>query len=119
MDEWEQLGVECSADDFATADDDLATSGLRTVDEIANEVAISHTEMASSGDEDDADCSASEQPPSTAEIMRALDIMRRGVASESVRESTSVQLFAFQASLIVDLAMKKVHKDIRDFFPRK
>ncbi|KAL1486805.1 hypothetical protein MTO96_046814 [Rhipicephalus appendiculatus] len=75
--------------------------------------------MASSGDEDDADCSASEQPPSTAEIlMRALDIMRRGVASESVRESTSVQFFAFQASLVLDFA-KKAQKDIRDFSPCK
>ncbi|KAH7952357.1 hypothetical protein HPB52_022031 [Rhipicephalus sanguineus] len=117
IEKWEQLGLDCSADDFVTADDDLATRGLRTIDEIVNEVAASHPEMASSDDDDD--CSASEQPPSTAEIIRDLDITRRSVASERVRESTSAQFFTFQASLMVDLAKKKVQKDIRDFFSRK
>ncbi|XP_037521515.1 tigger transposable element-derived protein 6 [Rhipicephalus sanguineus] len=110
IEEWEQLGLDCSADDFATC-------GLRTIDEIVNEAAPSHPEMASSDDDDD--CSSSEQPPSTAEIMHALDIMRRSVASERVRESTSAQFFTFQASLMVDLAKKKVQKDIRYFFSRK
>ncbi|KAH7943203.1 hypothetical protein HPB52_006345 [Rhipicephalus sanguineus] len=118
------LGVNCFQassgwihHDFVTADDDLATCGLRTIDEIVKEVAPSHPEMVSSDDDDD--CSASEQPPSTAEIMHALDIMRCSVASERARESTSAQFFTFQASLMVDLAKKKVQKDIRDFFSRK
>lgn len=78
IDDWEQLGVECFADDFATADDDLATCGLRTVDKIVSEVASSPTsraETASSDDEDNDLYSASEQPPSTAYIMHALDII--------------------------------------------
>lgn len=51
--------------------------------------------------------------------MHALDILRRAVARECAWENTSAQFYAFQNSMLVDLAKKKTQKDIRDFFHRK
>lgn len=115
-DVWNQLGVDCCADDFVTADDDLATCGLRTVEDIVEEASSQHG--ISSSDEDD-DCRSDDQPPTVAETMRALDTLRRAVTSESVRESTSAQFFSFENALLADLAAKKTQKDIREFFVRK
>lgn len=110
IENWDQLGVECSADD------DLVTCGLRTVEEMVSEVATSQPEILSNDDEDDRCSSTSDEQPSTAETMHALDIRRCVVATECVHENTSAQFYAFQNFMLVDLAKKKTQKDIRDFF---
>lgn len=118
IENWNQLGVDCTADDFVTADDDLATCGLRSVADIADDVRTSQVEVASSDDEENGN-SCDDQPPTAAETMHALDVLRRAVASDTVRENTSAQFFSFQNSLLADLAEKKTQSDIRQFFARK
>lgn len=101
-----------------TADDDLATCGLRSVADIADDVQTLQIEVASSDDEDNGN-SCDDQPPTGAETMHALDVLRRAVALDTVRENTSAQFFSFQNSLLADLAEKKTQSDIRQFFARK
>ncbi|KAK8774436.1 hypothetical protein V5799_011030 [Amblyomma americanum] len=113
-----KLGVDCSADSFVTADDDLVTCGLRTVEDIVEEVS-SQPRISTSDEEDDECQNGDDQPPSGAETMHALDILRHVVTSETVRENTTAQFFSFENSLLADLTEKKTQKDIRDFFPRK
>ncbi|KAK8758869.1 hypothetical protein V5799_003505 [Amblyomma americanum] len=118
VDVWNQLGVDCSADNFVTADDDLVTCGLCTVEDIVEDVSSQPGISTSDGEEDECQ-NGDDQPPSAGETMHALDILRRAVTSETVRENTTAQFFSFENSLLADLAEKTTQKDIRDFFPYK
>lgn len=118
IEDWDLLDVQCTADDFVTADDDLATCGLRSVADIVDDVGTSQVEVESSDDEDNCN-SCDDQPPTAAETMRALDTLRRAVAAETVRENTAAQFFSFQNYLLADLAKKRTQADIRHFFARK
>lgn len=113
IDDWDQLGVEGSAHDFVTVDDDLATCGLRSIDEIIRE---GEPQAAGScSDEDTAD----EQPPTTAETLDALDVLRRVVNSERVSEDACERFYMFQRTLLKDLEGTKKQLPITDFFCRK
>ncbi|XP_070389363.1 piggyBac transposable element-derived protein 3-like [Dermacentor albipictus] len=68
VDVWNQLGVDGSADDFVTADDDLVTCGLRTVEDIVEDV--SSQPGISTSDEEDECQNGDDQPPSAAESAR-------------------------------------------------
>ncbi|KAL3248252.1 hypothetical protein MRX96_056659 [Rhipicephalus microplus] len=59
---WECLDAGCSADDFCTADHNLATCGARTVEDIVNEATC---EVADSSDDDEEmdECDGEGLPP--------------------------------------------------------
>ncbi|XP_050037924.1 tigger transposable element-derived protein 6-like [Dermacentor andersoni] len=116
-DVWNQLGVDCSVDDFFIADNDLVTCGQRTVEDIVEDVS-SQPGISTSDDEEDECQNGDDQPPSAAATMDALDILRHAVTSQTVGEDTTAQ-FSFENSLLADLAKTKTQKDIRDFCPRK
>ncbi|KAL1477553.1 hypothetical protein MTO96_035659 [Rhipicephalus appendiculatus] len=63
---WEDLGTQASAQDFVTADDNVATCGLRSVEELADEA----KETESDSDGEDAD--VCDVLPSTSENHHAL-----------------------------------------------
>lgn len=119
--DWNDLGLStCTEDDFVTADDDLVTCGLRSVEEIAEEVSASQPDASTSGDEDDDSGSSHDAgQPTTAETLLALDVLRRSVACENISEVTCANFYAFQKSIIQDLGKKKTQTDIRNFFCRK
>ncbi|KAH8034192.1 hypothetical protein HPB51_021603 [Rhipicephalus microplus] len=117
IEDWEQLNVECTSDDFCTADDNLATCGARTVEDIVEEAACGAAN--SSDDGDDIDVGDGEGPPPAAETLHALDVLRRAVAADEVSDDTCRRFYAFEQSLLGDLAKKKRQKDIRDFFIKK
>ncbi|KAK8785713.1 hypothetical protein V5799_007922, partial [Amblyomma americanum] len=114
VDVWNQLDVDCSADDFVTADDDLVTCGLRTVEHIVEDVS-SQPGISNSDEEEDECQNGDDQPPSAAETMHALNILRHAVTSETMRENTTAQFFSFESSLLANFA-EKTQKDICDFF---
>ncbi|KAH7955972.1 hypothetical protein HPB52_005305 [Rhipicephalus sanguineus] len=70
---WESLKTEASAQDFVTADDNVATCGLRSIEDLVDEV----NEVESDSDGEDVD--VCDQLPTTAENLHALDILRRTV----------------------------------------
>ncbi|KAH8019110.1 hypothetical protein MRX96_009712 [Rhipicephalus microplus] len=75
---WECLDARCSADDFCTADNNLATCGARTVDDIVNEATC---EVADSSDDDkEMDECDGEGPPPADETLHALHVLRRAMA---------------------------------------
>ncbi|KAH8019251.1 hypothetical protein HPB51_018478 [Rhipicephalus microplus] len=117
IEDWEQLNVECTSDDFCTADDNLATRGARTVEDIVEEATCGDAD--SSDDGDDIDVGDGEGPPPAAETLHALDVLRRAVAADEVSDDTCRRFYAFEQSLLGDLAKKKRQKDIRDFFIKK
>ena len=73
IENWDTLGFAGSAHDFVTADDDLATCGVKTVEDIIDETTAS--EQAASNRKDDESEERSEQPTTTnAETLQAPDV---------------------------------------------
>ncbi|KAH7953955.1 hypothetical protein HPB49_014542 [Dermacentor silvarum] len=89
---WGSLQTQASVHDFVTADDNVATCGLRSIEELL---------------------------PSTSESLNALDVLRRTVSAGNVSDETAARFYAFQAGLVNDLEGKKVQANITDFFGRK
>lgn len=116
IEEWDELGVECSSHDFITVDDDLATCGTRTIEDIVDEM---QEELEQQSDSDSEDCGGSEAPPSTSETLHALDVLRRAVSFGAVSEETSAKFYALQKGLLGDIEVKKRQKTITDFFTQK
>ncbi|KAH8008949.1 hypothetical protein HPB51_008076 [Rhipicephalus microplus] len=117
IEDWEQLNVDCTSDDFCTADDNLATCGARTVEDIVEEATCEAAD--SSDDGDNIDVGDGEGLLPAAETLHALDVLRRAVAADEVSDDTCTHFYAFEQSLLGDLAKKKRQKDIRDFFIKK
>ncbi|KAH7931692.1 hypothetical protein HPB51_029720 [Rhipicephalus microplus] len=115
---WECLDAGCSADDFCTADDTLATCGAGTVEDIINEATC---EVADSNDDvEEMDKCDGERPPPAAETLHALDVLRRAMAAEGISDDTCMRFYGFHKSLLSDLTKKKMkQKDIRGFFLQK
>ncbi|KAH7932966.1 hypothetical protein HPB49_005287 [Dermacentor silvarum] len=86
IEDWERLNVECTADDFCTADDNLATCGARTVEDIVEEATCEAAD--SSDDSDDIDVGDGEGPPRAAETLHALDVVRRAMAADEISDDT-------------------------------
>ncbi|KAL3190671.1 hypothetical protein MRX96_002337 [Rhipicephalus microplus] len=97
IEDWEQLNVECTSDDFCTADDNLATCGARTVDDIVEEATWEAAD--SSDDGDDIDVGDGEESPPAVETLHALDVLRRAVAADEVSDDTCTCFYAFEQSL--------------------
>ncbi|KAG0417259.1 hypothetical protein HPB47_005760 [Ixodes persulcatus] len=117
IEEWDQLGVECSSHDFITVDDDLATCGTRTIEYIVDEM----KELEQQSDSDGEDCGGSEEAPSTSETLHALDVfdvLRRAASLGTVSKETSAKFYALQKGLLGDMEVKKRQKNITDFFTR-
>ncbi|KAH7972454.1 hypothetical protein HPB52_012442 [Rhipicephalus sanguineus] len=84
---WELLDAGCTAEDFCTADDNLATCGARTVEDIVEEATC---EVADSSDDgDNIDEGDGEGPPPAAETLHALDVLRRAMAADEISDDTS------------------------------
>ncbi|KAH8029142.1 hypothetical protein HPB51_023547 [Rhipicephalus microplus] len=85
----ECLDAGCSADDFCTVDDNLATCGARTVEDNVNQATC---EVADSSDDDEEmdECDG-EGPPPAAEALHALDVLRRTIAAEGISDDTYVK----------------------------
>ncbi|KAG0445622.1 hypothetical protein HPB47_013420 [Ixodes persulcatus] len=109
------LGVECSSHNFITVDDDLATCGTRTIEDIVGEM----KEPEQHSDSDGEDCGGSEEAPSTSETLHALDVLRRAVSLGTVCEETSAKFYALQKGLLGNMEVIKRQKNITDFFTRK
>ncbi|XP_049522529.1 major centromere autoantigen B-like [Dermacentor silvarum] len=110
---WGSLQTQASVHDFVTADDNVATCGLRSIEELVDEV----NEVESESDDEEAD--VCDQLPSTSESLNALDVLRRTVSAGNVSDETAARFYAFQAGLVNDLEGKKVQANITDFFGRK
>ncbi|KAH7981689.1 hypothetical protein HPB52_000714 [Rhipicephalus sanguineus] len=109
--------IELDTEDFCTADDNLATCGARTVEDIVEEATC---EVADSSDDgDNIDEGDGEGPPPAAETLHALDVLRRAMAADEISDDTCTRFYGFQRSLLSDFAKKKKQKDIRDFFCKK
>ncbi|KAH8036611.1 hypothetical protein HPB51_002149 [Rhipicephalus microplus] len=77
---WECLDAGCSADDFCTADGNLATCGARMAEDIVNEATC---EVADSSDDcEEIDECEGEGPPPAAETLHALDMLRCAMPAE-------------------------------------
>ncbi|KAH7982294.1 hypothetical protein HPB52_003827 [Rhipicephalus sanguineus] len=88
---WELLDAGCTAEDFCTADDNLATCGARTVEDIVEEATC---EVADSSDDgDNIDEGDGEGPPPAAETLHALDVLRRAVAADEISDDTRVLMW--------------------------
>ncbi|KAL3188234.1 hypothetical protein MRX96_023979 [Rhipicephalus microplus] len=98
IEDWEQRNVECTSDDFCTADDNLATCGARTVEDIVEEATCEAAD--SSDDGDDIDVGDDEGRAPAAEILHALDVLRRAVAADEVSDDTCTRFYAFEQSLL-------------------
>ncbi|KAH8038016.1 hypothetical protein HPB51_020536 [Rhipicephalus microplus] len=85
----------------------------RTVEDIVEEATCGAAD--SSDDGDDIDVGDGEGPPLAAETLHALDVLRRAVAADEVSGDTCRRFYAFEQSLLGDLAKKKRQKDIRLF----
>ncbi|KAH7967565.1 hypothetical protein HPB52_000128 [Rhipicephalus sanguineus] len=84
---WELLDAGCTAEDFCTADDNLATCGARTVEDIVEEATC---EVADSSDDgDNIDEGDGEGPPPAAETLHALDVLRRAMAADEISDDTT------------------------------
>ncbi|KAH7947912.1 hypothetical protein HPB52_016802 [Rhipicephalus sanguineus] len=83
---WELLDAGCTAEDFCTADDNLATCGARTVEDIVEEATC---EVADSSDDgDNIDEGDGEGLPPAAETLHALDVLRRAMAADEISDDT-------------------------------
>ncbi|KAH7938900.1 hypothetical protein HPB52_002188 [Rhipicephalus sanguineus] len=80
--EW--LDAACTADYFCTADDNLATCGARTVEDIVEEATC---EVADFSDDCD-DIGEGEGPP-LAEMPHALDVLRHPMAADEISDDTA------------------------------
>ncbi|KAH8021144.1 hypothetical protein HPB51_012539 [Rhipicephalus microplus] len=90
---WECLDARCSAHDFCTADDDLATCGARTVEDIVNEATSEVAESSEDGEEIDK-CNG-EGPPPAAETPHVLDVLRRAMTTEEISDDTCTHFYVF------------------------
>ncbi|KAH7950777.1 hypothetical protein HPB52_001461 [Rhipicephalus sanguineus] len=89
----------CTAEDFCTVDDNIATCGARTVEDIVEEATC---EVADSSDDgDDIDEGDGEGPPAAAETLRALDVLRRAMAADEISDDTCTRFYGFQRSLLM------------------
>ncbi|KAH8035109.1 hypothetical protein HPB51_004350 [Rhipicephalus microplus] len=95
---WECLDAGCSADDLCTADDNFATCGARTVEDIVNEVTC---EVADSSDDDkEMDECDGEGPPPADETLHALGVLRHAMAAEGINDDMCTLFYGFQKSLL-------------------
>ncbi|KAH7963656.1 hypothetical protein HPB52_022324 [Rhipicephalus sanguineus] len=96
---WELLDAGCTAEDFCTADDNLATCGARTVEDIVEEATC---EVADSSDDgDNIDEGDGEGPPPAAETLHALDVLRRAMAADEISDDTTALAGALEYSICV------------------
>ncbi|KAL3197834.1 hypothetical protein MRX96_044683 [Rhipicephalus microplus] len=112
IEDWEQLNVECASDDFCTADDNLATCGARTVEDIVEEATCGAAD--SSDDGDDIDVGDGEGPPPAAETLHALGVLRRAVAADEARRLEA--LTAGAKGLMLDDDLEKTEQERMDIF---
>ncbi|KAH7932024.1 hypothetical protein HPB51_029572 [Rhipicephalus microplus] len=84
---WECLDAGCSAGDFCTADDNLATCGARTVEDNVSEATCEVAD--SSNDDEEIDECDGKGPPPAAETLHALDVLRRSMAAEEMSDDTT------------------------------
>ncbi|KAH7973081.1 hypothetical protein HPB52_021078 [Rhipicephalus sanguineus] len=110
---WESLKTEASAEDFVTADNNVATCGLRFIEDLVDEV----DEVESDSDGEGVD--VCDQLPSTSETLHGLDILRHTISAGSVSNETATRFYSFQAGLLGDIEDRKVQTNITDFFGRK
>ncbi|XP_050037923.1 tigger transposable element-derived protein 6-like [Dermacentor andersoni] len=110
---WGSLQTEASAHDFVTADDNVATYGLRSIEELVDEV----NEVETKSDGEDAD--VCDQLPATLESLNALNVICHTVSASNVSDKTTARFYDFQACLVNDLEGKEVQASITDFFGRK
>lgn len=80
---WESLETQASAQDFVTADDNVATCGLRSFEALLNEV----NEIETDTDGEDAD--VCNQLPSTSETLYDLYVLHRTVSAGSMSYETA------------------------------
>ncbi|KAH7982021.1 hypothetical protein HPB52_002611 [Rhipicephalus sanguineus] len=91
---WELLDAGCTAEDFCTADDNLATCGARTVEDIVEEATC---EVADSSDDgDNIDEGDGEGLPPAAETLHALDVLRRAMAADEISDDTCTRFTDFK-----------------------
>ncbi|KAH8037697.1 hypothetical protein HPB51_015742 [Rhipicephalus microplus] len=110
----ENFGTPASAQDFVIADDNVATCGLRSVEELVDD------ERETESDSDGEDADVSNNLPSTSDNHhRALNVLRRRVNADSVSEETTAWFYASQAAFLRDSERKKLKKNITDFFSKK
>ncbi|KAH7932179.1 hypothetical protein HPB51_029492 [Rhipicephalus microplus] len=121
IEDWEQLNVECTSDDFGTEDDNLATCGAHMVEDIVEEATCEAGD--SSDDGDDIDVGNDEGPPPAAETLHALGVLRCAMAADEVSDDTCTCFYAFEQSLLGDLVKKKTeghqrlfHQEINAFY---
>ncbi|KAH7938902.1 hypothetical protein HPB52_002190 [Rhipicephalus sanguineus] len=77
-------GFQTSADYFCTADDNLATCGARTVEDIVEEATCEVADFSDDGD----DIGEGEGPPLAAEMPHALDVLRHPMAADEISDDT-------------------------------
>ncbi|KAH7956056.1 hypothetical protein HPB52_005792 [Rhipicephalus sanguineus] len=98
---WEDLETQASAQDFITADDNVETCGLRSVEELVDEA---------ESDSDGEDADVCDVLPSALENHHALDILRRTVSAGSdvaeKRDSIEIQEKRFRMR-------KAAHPDVK------
>ncbi|KAH8009043.1 hypothetical protein HPB51_009583 [Rhipicephalus microplus] len=108
---WQNLKTEASPQDFVTADDNVATCGLQSIEELVDEV----REMESDSDGEDADVG---DLASMSENHHALDVLRRTISTDNVSEKNEARFYAFQA-VFLNRKSRKVRRNIMDFFSKK
>ncbi|KAH8019112.1 hypothetical protein HPB51_016750 [Rhipicephalus microplus] len=111
----DEFALALHIDGFQASDDNLATCGARTVEDIVEEATCEAADSTNDGD----DVGDGEGPLPAAETLYALDILGRAVAVDEVSDNTCTRFYAFEQSLLGDLAKKKRQKDIGDFFIKK
>ncbi|KAH7938694.1 hypothetical protein HPB51_028789 [Rhipicephalus microplus] len=101
---WECLDGRCS-DDLCTADDNLTTCGVPTVEDIVNEATC---EVADSSDDGEKiDEGNDEGPPPAAETLHALDVVRRAMVAEEISDDTRTRFYGFKGkrTILADKAL--------------
>lgn len=113
--DWGDLNVDASPEEFVSADDQLATCELRTVQDIIADV-TAEEESDDDDNQDAGDCSSDRRPLNTDGALEALDGLRGFVASAELSEETATRFYEFQKSLLQDLEKQKVQRKVTDYF---
>lgn len=113
--DWGDVNVDASPEEFVSADDQLATCELRTVQDIIADV-TAEEESDDDDNQDAGDCSSDRRPLNTDGALEALDGLRGFVASAELSEETATRFYEFQKSLLQDLEKQKVQRKVTDYF---
>ncbi|KAH9384886.1 hypothetical protein HPB48_026916 [Haemaphysalis longicornis] len=97
----DRLDAGCTADDFCSADDNLATCGAHTVQDIVEEATCKAADPSHDGDNKNYpdDERLPPPPPPTAKTLHALNILRRAMGAQEIGEDMSTRFYAFERSL--------------------